>query len=169
MPASIAVYWTFVSLIPVYNKLSIVFGRGCGVRLVFGSQSCLVLSMTSCRHFFDKTQYPYPIASAGIQLGIVATLLAIYNLVRHFWYVYVGCDSHRVGSGTNGVTVRHAQRSWLFGPGAWYKIKWTAPIGILFGLKYGVTNLGLALLPAPTHLLLQVRGKAGGRRGMPGV
>eukprot|EP00934_Nitzschia_sp_Nitz4_P008588 Nitzschia sp. Nitz4//scaffold217_size45653//40092//41834//NITZ4_007230-RA/size45653-processed-gene-0.22-mRNA-1//1//CDS//3329542255//8578//frame0 len=105
--ASIAVYWSFVSLIPIYNKF-----------------------------FFHKNLYPYPVASAGIQLGVVCLLLAVHSLVRHW-----------VGRST--VT------SWLFGPGTWYKIAWTAPIGILFGLKYGVTNLGLALVPAPTHLLLQ--------------
>jgi hypothetical protein len=48
-----------------------------------------------------------------------------------------------------------SQPSWIFGPHLWWKVKWCFPIGALFGLKYGMTNLGLHLVPAPTHLLLQ--------------
>lgn len=105
----------------------------------------------SCRHFFHKDQYPYPVASAGIQLGIVAITLSVLSVVLHG--VSVGFRDSETRTGPTNEANRRS--SWIFGPGILYKITWTAPIGVLFGLKYGVTNLGLALLPAPTHLLLQ--------------
>lgn len=36
-----------------------------------------------------------------------------------------------------------------------YKLRHAAPVGIIFGLKYGITNWGLQLVPTGTHLLLQ--------------
>ena len=36
-----------------------------------------------------------------------------------------------------------------------WKMKWCFPIGFLFGLKYSCSNIGLKLVPARTHLLLQ--------------
>jgi hypothetical protein len=50
---SVLVYWTFVSLVPVYNKF-----------------------------FFQETFYPYPVATAGIQLGVVSLLLAVWNAIQ---------------------------------------------------------------------------------------
>lgn len=47
--------------------------------------------------------------------------------------------------------------SWVWGPHLTYKLRVLAPLGILFGLKYGVTNWGLQLVPTPVHVLLQVR------------
>jgi hypothetical protein len=155
---SVLIYWLFVSIIPVYNK-----------------------------HYFQKTLYPYPIATAGIQLGFVSLLLALLNSIQH--YIYPSCQPplyrrrRRTGStGTMMGTARGGshnnlrsssssslvisdvkvddveeefQHSWIFGPHFWWKVKWCFPIGALFGLKYGCTNLGLHLVPAPTHLLLQ--------------
>jgi len=109
---SVVIYWSFVSIIPVYNK-----------------------------HFFQKSMYPYPVATAGIQLGFVAVLLAVLNTFQHL------VSSSRTEGG--------ATRSWIFGPHFLWKVKWCFPIGALFGMKYGITNLGLHLVPAPTHLLLQ--------------
>jgi len=108
LAVSIFVFWSFVSIIPVYNKF-----------------------------FFQKSLYPYPIATAGIQLGFVSILLAGLNILQH------------------QVSSNDTTRSWILGPHLLWKIKWCFPIGALFGLKYGVTNLGLHLVPAPTHLLLQ--------------
>eukprot|EP00913_Durusdinium_trenchii_P018340 g17228.t1 len=45
--------------------------------------------------------------------------------------------------------------SWIFGPHFAYKLRHVAPVGILFGLKYGITNWGLQLVPVGIHLLLQ--------------
>ena len=123
---SVIIYWSFVSVIPVYNK-----------------------------HYFRKSLYPYPVATAGIQLGFVAVLLAVLNTLQH------AASTHRAGgrgldaspspSASGAVRVR----SWIFGPHFWWKVRWCFPIGALFGAKYGITNLGLHLVPAPTHLLLQ--------------
>eukprot|EP01063_Lacrimia_lanifica_P038300 TRINITY_DN8100_c0_g1_i1.p1 TRINITY_DN8100_c0_g1~~TRINITY_DN8100_c0_g1_i1.p1 ORF type:complete len:385 (+),score=96.32 TRINITY_DN8100_c0_g1_i1:67-1221(+) len=106
--ASALAFWALVALIPVYNK-----------------------------HYFRKDLFPYPVATAAIQLGAVTALLFAYSVADRVFR----------GGGTN--------ESWVLGPHLLWKLKWTAPIGVLFGLKYGVSNLGLALLPAPTHLLLQ--------------
>eukprot|EP00529_Nitzschia_sp_RCC80_P015347 CAMPEP_0113490518 /NCGR_PEP_ID=MMETSP0014_2-20120614/27088_1 /TAXON_ID=2857 /ORGANISM="Nitzschia sp." /LENGTH=711 /DNA_ID=CAMNT_0000384293 /DNA_START=22 /DNA_END=2157 /DNA_ORIENTATION=- /assembly_acc=CAM_ASM_000159 len=173
---SIMVYWTTVSVIPVYNKF-----------------------------FFQKSMYPYPIATAGIQLGVVSILLALLNTLQHFFLhqslVVTGTGTTEQQnlttlttkktlstlSSTKNTTTKSSssydslssdnydhdetemlvhqqhqpsrvpvqQKSWIFGPHFWWKVKWCFPIGGLFGLKYGVTNLGLHLVPAPTHLLLQ--------------
>ena len=113
--ASIFVFWLFCSIIPVYNKF-----------------------------FFQKPFYPYPVATAGIQLGFVSALLAVLNIFQHL------VSSRRTESAVAG-----ASRSWILGPHFLWKIQWCFPIGALFGMKYGITNLGLHLVPAPTHLLLQ--------------
>ena len=173
---SIVVYWTTVSVIPVYNKF-----------------------------FFQKSMYPYPIATAGIQLGVVSILLALLNTLQHFFFFhptttttatatatattknttvsssydslstdnYQYYDGHDDNDETRMLVHQHqhhhrrhpsqvqvqqgqvVEKSWIFGPHFWWKVKWCFPIGGLFGLKYGVTNLGLHLVPAPTHLLLQ--------------
>lgn len=117
LTASIFVFWAFVSIIPVYNKF-----------------------------FFQKSLYPYPIATAGIQLGFVSILLAVLNIVQHFT-----CSGRTEPNGSES----RITRSWILGPHLLWKIKWCFPIGALFGMKYGITNLGLHLVPAPTHLLLQ--------------
>lgn len=117
---SIIIFWTSVSLIPVYNK-----------------------------HFFQKSLYPYPVATAGIQLGVVSILLAVLNIMQHI------VSSNRMTYNRSGSLVIATGKSWIFGPHFLWKIKWCFPIGCLFGLKYGITNLGLDLVPAPTHLLLQ--------------
>ena len=114
---SVLVYWIFVSLIPVYNK-----------------------------YFFQKDLFPYPIATAGLQLGCVSILLAVWNTLEHCYYV---------GSRRDNDTLLTTPTSWIGGPHLIWKLQWCAPIGVLFGLKYGVTNLGLHLVAAPTHLLLQ--------------
>mmetsp|Transcript_28493 Transcript_28493/g.63825 ORF Transcript_28493/g.63825 Transcript_28493/m.63825 type:complete len:386 (+) Transcript_28493:188-1345(+) len=105
--ASTLAYWFFVSLIPIYNK-----------------------------HYFQKEFFPKPVATAGIQLGLVSVALTIISTLRH---------SLR-GSNSD---------SWVLGPHFLWKVKAVLPIGFLFGLKYGITNLGLKLVPAPIHLLLQ--------------
>ncbi|KAG7350862.1 hypothetical protein IV203_010222 [Nitzschia inconspicua] len=149
---SVIVYWTFVSLVPIYNKF-----------------------------FFQKTLYPYPIATAGIQLGVVSLLLALWNVFNHFFMgrhsrlqyqkyhqqysvsraTSNDCVSSHDDNKTSGDSCsccyhpNSSPPSWIFGPHFWWKLRWCFPIGTLFGLKYAVTNLGLHLVPAPTHLLLQ--------------
>lgn len=45
--------------------------------------------------------------------------------------------------------------SCIFGPNFLWKLYIIFPVGFLFGLKKAVMNLGLHLIPTPTHLLLQ--------------
>lgn len=104
-----------VSAVPIYNKL--VFAQG-------------VYTRAGSLH-----KYPYPIATAFLQLGVVSLVLAVVNTVGHFC-----CDRNH---------------SWIFGPHFAYKLRHVAPVGILFGLKYGITNWGLQLVPVGIHLLLQ--------------
>mmetsp|Transcript_624 Transcript_624/g.1058 ORF Transcript_624/g.1058 Transcript_624/m.1058 type:complete len:382 (-) Transcript_624:1134-2279(-) len=111
---SVAIYWVSVSAIPIYNK-----------------------------YFFNKKKFPYPIATAGIQLGVVAVLLLVGNIAMHFV-----CRRTKHG----------VEKSWVLGPHFMYKLKWCAPVGLLFGLKYSVTNEGLYLIDTQTHLLLQASG-----------
>lgn len=111
--ASIFLFWLTVSLIPVYNKF-----------------------------FFSKKYYPFPIATAGIQLGCVSASLAIILYLQRY------LRGRRFDSDGR-------EESWIFGPHLLWKFKAVFPVGFLFGIKYGVTNLGLHLVPAPTHLLLQ--------------
>ena len=92
--ASTLAYWFFVSLIPIYNK-----------------------------HYFQKEFFPKPVATAGIQLGLVSVALMILSTLRHYL------------RGSN-------EDSWVLGPHFFWKVKAVLPIGVLFGLKYGITNLG---------------------------
>lgn len=115
---SVVIYCLAVSAVPIFNKL--VFSSGVG----------------------DLTRFPYPVATAFLQLGFVAVVLACVNVAGHFC-----CPSAGSSSG-NGD-------SWLLGPHFRYKIRHVAPVGLLFGLKYGVTNWGLQLVDTGMHLLLQ--------------
>ena len=148
---SVLTYWIFVSLIPVYNKF-----------------------------FFQKSLYPYPVATAGIQLGVVSLLLGLLNILQHVLWVHCWgrnaspChqhdnnrhiipatneqgDSTTTTTNTPIITTTHipSTGSYILGPHFFWKMKWCFPIGFLFGVKYGVTNLGLNMISAPTHLLLQ--------------
>jgi len=84
-------------------------------------------------------KFPYPITTAFIQLGCVSLCLAAANVLGHV------CSPR----------ARTAGRSWLFGPHFGYKVRHIAPVGVLFGMKYAITNWGLALVPTAKHLLLQ--------------
>jgi drug/metabolite transporter (DMT)-like permease len=136
---SVFVYWLFVSLIPVYNK-----------------------------YYFQEDLFPYPIATAGIQLGTVSLLLAVWNTLEHHWNrrhkerLHQQPTSHTAATAASGeycdiypTTACEESTSWIGGPHLLWKLYWCAPLGVLFGLKYGVTNWGLDLVAAPTHLLLQ--------------
>lgn len=82
-------------------------------------------------------KFPYPVATAFLQLGVVSLILGIVNILRY-------------------ITRRPQDAaSWIFGPHFGYKVRHIAPVGVLFGFKYGITNWGLQLMPVPMHLLLQ--------------
>lgn len=126
--ASVTLFWLMVSFIPIYNK-----------------------------YFFAKEYFPYPVATAGVQLGCVSVLLTTINSAQHF--VLRHADDYSSGKGQieqeEQFTLPTNKRSWIFGPHFMWKLRVLFPIGFLFGIKYGVTNLGLHLISAPTHLLLQ--------------
>lgn len=109
--ASVLIYCMSVSAVPIYNKQ--VFSGG------------------------DTQRFPYPVATAFLQLGFVALALGLSNIL------------HRA------VNKRSSEKSWLLGPHFLYKLRHAAPSGACFGLKYAITNWGLELVPTGTHLLLQ--------------
>mmetsp|Transcript_32131 Transcript_32131/g.81519 ORF Transcript_32131/g.81519 Transcript_32131/m.81519 type:complete len:444 (+) Transcript_32131:128-1459(+) len=119
---SIVVYCLSVSAVPIYNKF--VFSGVSGPNAIgLSSQQGL-------------KNYPFPIATAFLQLFSVAVVLAFVCIIRH-------------------ICCRRQGKSWLFGPHFRYKLRHIAPVGLLFGLKYGITNWGLQLVPVGMHLLLQ--------------
>lgn len=95
-----------VSAVPIYNKL--VFAEG-----VCDGKACL-------------RKYPFPMATAFLQLSLVSLVLTAANIVGHLW---------------------EPDQSWIFGPHPLYKLRHVGPVGLLFGFKYGVTNWGLQILP----------------------
>lgn len=95
-----------VSAVPIYNKL--VFAEG-----VCDGKACL-------------KKYPYPMATAFLQLSLVSLVLALVNIVGH---------------------LSDRDQSWILGPHYLYKIRHVAPVGLLFGFKYAVTNWGLQIVP----------------------
>ena len=66
-----------------------------------------------------------------------------------------GNEGEEEDYGDEGSFRNPSAYSWIGDRHLWWKIRHIAPVGLLFGLKYGVTNLGLFLVPTPTHLLLQ--------------
>ena len=67
MALSVLIYWTAVSMIPVYNK-----------------------------RVFAKGNYPYPVATATIQLAMVSLALGIVSIVKHLGLP--GCPAWLDGS-----------------------------------------------------------------------
>ena len=108
---SVVIYCLAVSAVPIYNK-----------RLLDGE---------------DIEKFEYPVALAGLQLGAVAILCTMINIIQHF-------ESDASG-----------KSSWLLGSHFVYKFRNVAPVGVLFGVKYAITNWGLDLVDTGTHLLLQ--------------
>lgn len=118
---SVFIFCLTVSFIPIYNKK--VFAGAAGVQ-----------------------RFPYPLAIAFLQLGLVASCLGLASTAAHLLLPPLAPRSR------GGLPL---ERSWLFGPHFCYKVRHAAPAGLCFGLKYAVTNWGLQLVPTGTHLLLQ--------------
>jgi drug/metabolite transporter (DMT)-like permease len=104
IPASVVIYSLSVSLVPIINK----------------------------EVFSGVETYPYPLATAFLQLGAVAAVLVAASTAR-----------------------ARPSESWIGGPHLLFKLRHVGPVGFLFGLKYSVTNLGLELVPIGVHVLLQ--------------
>jgi len=110
---SVCIYCLSVSAIPIYNKE--VFSGGSRFQ-----------------------EFPYPIATAFLQLTCVSLALAAATVAAHLASAKAGED-----------------RSWIFGPHLGYKLRHVGPTGLVFGLKFAVTNWGLQLVPTGTHLVMQ--------------
>jgi len=113
---SSAVFFAAVSLVPIYSK-----------HLFSGED--------------DLPRFPYPVATAFIQLSFTALVLALLSVVRHIIRVALGFGL--------------PEDSFILGRHLGYKLRYAGPVGILFGLKFAVTNWGLQLVPLSTHVLLQ--------------
>eukprot|EP00927_Polykrikos_kofoidii_P050339 TRINITY_DN44251_c0_g1_i1.p1 TRINITY_DN44251_c0_g1~~TRINITY_DN44251_c0_g1_i1.p1 ORF type:complete len:377 (-),score=49.96 TRINITY_DN44251_c0_g1_i1:109-1218(-) len=116
---SVMIYCLSVSAVPIYNKM--------------------IFSGTVCWSGSCARKFPYPIATAFLQLGFVAFGLGVASVLLHF----------------RSPRARASGSSWIFGPHFNYKLRHIAPVGFSFGVKYGITNWGLSLVPTGKHLLLQ--------------
>eukprot|EP00931_Biecheleriopsis_adriatica_P020167 TRINITY_DN13557_c0_g1_i1.p1 TRINITY_DN13557_c0_g1~~TRINITY_DN13557_c0_g1_i1.p1 ORF type:complete len:398 (-),score=23.29 TRINITY_DN13557_c0_g1_i1:205-1398(-) len=112
---AIMLWWLMLSTIVVYNKM------------VFSGKVCVD---GNCAE-----RFPYPIASAFIQLSFVGVLLSFASAASHVFYV--------------------VESPCVCGPHIAYKLKHIAPVGLSFGLFVGLSHWGLALVPAEEHVLLQ--------------
>mmetsp|Transcript_44951 Transcript_44951/g.106745 ORF Transcript_44951/g.106745 Transcript_44951/m.106745 type:complete len:410 (+) Transcript_44951:93-1322(+) len=93
-------------------------------------------------------RFPYPLATAFLQLSFTSCILAMGNVGHHLCSTF--CQAESVSSRRS-----RTQPSWLLGPHLFYKLRHIMPAGLMFGLKFAITNWGLQKVPAPTHLLLQ--------------
>jgi len=81
--------------------------------------------------------FHYPLTLTVLQLSGVAGMITVYSSAKHFLWDGFGSDV-----------------SWIFGEHLVFKLRKTYLIGVLFGIKYGISNWGLDLIDTPTHLLL---------------
>ncbi|CAK0800883.1 unnamed protein product, partial [Prorocentrum cordatum] len=87
----------------------------------------------------DVDTFPYPVATSFLQLSFVSLALGLGDSLA-----FLLCPRRAEWS-----------PSWLFGPHFWYKLRYSGPAGLCFGLKFSFTNWGLLLVPTATHMLLQ--------------
>lgn len=80
--------------------------------------------------------FPYPLTVTALHISFIAVVLALANAASHLLW---GEPTH----------------SWIGDRHLLTKVRIMAPAGLLFGVKGGVTNWGLALVPTATHNLLQ--------------
>jgi len=77
--------------------------------------------------------FGFPATTTFLQLFFCAVVLTVVDIIKFF---------------LTGET-----SSWIFGANLLYKIKTLSPIGIAFGLKYGVTNWVRYFMNKHLHLL----------------
>ena len=80
--------------------------------------------------------FPYPLTLTAVTTSVASCLLVLLSAVKH-----ACCD-------------RGSHASWVLGPHLAFKLRAVAPVGLLFGVKGGLSNWGLALADVPTHSLL---------------
>mmetsp|Transcript_11073 Transcript_11073/g.24746 ORF Transcript_11073/g.24746 Transcript_11073/m.24746 type:complete len:412 (+) Transcript_11073:60-1295(+) len=111
---SSAIFFAAVSLVPIYSK-----------RLFSGQESI--------------PRFPYPAATAFLQLAFTAVFLALLSMLHSM--LRAGLD--------------RPMGSFILGRHFGYKLRHVGPVGLFFGLKLAITNWGLQLVPLSTHVLLQ--------------
>mmetsp|Transcript_34609 Transcript_34609/g.79177 ORF Transcript_34609/g.79177 Transcript_34609/m.79177 type:complete len:398 (-) Transcript_34609:164-1357(-) len=92
--------------------------------------------------------FPYPLATAFLQLVFTSFALSVVSVLHR---LICACNVPQCAVFPSQPT----RLSWCLGPHVLYKIRHAAPVGLIFGLKFAITNWGLLMVPAPTHLLLQ--------------
>jgi len=101
------------------------------------------LIVVSCIPVYNKrlftTGFSFPITLSCMQFAIAGSFMSLISLAIH------GVRLLRGGP---------VRKSWCCGPYFVYMLRHTLPIGVLFGLKGGLTNLGLLLVPTATNVLL---------------
>mmetsp|Transcript_32178 Transcript_32178/g.70428 ORF Transcript_32178/g.70428 Transcript_32178/m.70428 type:complete len:418 (-) Transcript_32178:435-1688(-) len=113
---SSAIFFASVSLVPIFSK-HLFSGQG------------------------TVPKFPYPVATAFLQLAFTALCLTTLSVLRHI-------VRKALGYGLPGD-------SFILGRHFCYKLRYAGPVGVFFGLKFAVTNWGLQLVPLSTHVLLQ--------------
>jgi len=102
----------------------------------------VILSGFPANSTIDVPHYfPYPLTLTFLELVSSVVGLLVISLLKYFFW-----DRRRYP---------HEDISWIGGPRLLHKLRYVAPVGVLFGLKLGLTNYGLKLVPAGIHLLLQ--------------
>lgn len=152
--ASTLLFWVLVSALPIYNK-----------------------RVFAC--------FPYPVATTLTQLAASAVLLIVANVLEWACDARLrariqttarqpllqgasppspfSTDMESNGAAVSPVSPMSTSsaggdtlhKSWVFGPGLFEKVRICTPVGVLFGLKFSLTNIGLQVLPTTTHVLLQ--------------
>ena len=111
-----------------------------------------------------------------LELSGVVVVLLLVNVLKHYCYDGGRARRHHesmrdllsqdmLGSGVydedDGVERHpslvdpHGHPSWFFGPGFLWKAKELCVVGVVFGVKLGVTNWALKLVSTNTHVLIQ--------------
>jgi len=109
----------------------------------------LFLIVHSIMPYYNKSLfviYNFPVTSTWLQCVGVTIFLCLWDTVRHF----------RPKSKAASVLLSESQtRSWVFGPGFWFKMKHMILPGFCFAIFLTLNNVGLSLVNVLLHLMLK--------------
>eukprot|EP01126_Amoeba_proteus_P047475 TRINITY_DN5416_c0_g1_i2.p1 TRINITY_DN5416_c0_g1~~TRINITY_DN5416_c0_g1_i2.p1 ORF type:complete len:436 (-),score=66.72 TRINITY_DN5416_c0_g1_i2:122-1396(-) len=141
----VAIYWIVVALIPINNKIILSGFVTNMTNGTDGTNGTTVTNMTNGTGTdgtnvtsIHGSNFPYPLSLTFFEL--VSTIIGLLIICLGKYYF---CDKRIPGS------------TWVGGPRFLHKLRFIAPVGVIFGFKLGLTNYGLKLVPAGVHLLLQ--------------
>lgn len=130
-------------LADVEAPLALATQRGTPPKLAPMAVIVLWLTVVSIVPVYNKrlftTGFSFPITLSCIQFAIAGSFMTLISSARH---------------GVRLLCGGPVRSSWCCGPYFAYMLRHTLPIGVLFGLKGGLTNLGLLLVPTATNVLL---------------